>query len=205
MGLIENFLKEYPTISEVYKTFAPGSWGKAQKKKNDLAVKPCITLNMLEDIYGEPDAAKTVVLNNFVGVYSMGMNREIMNRQTADTAADLFVARYGKECTMYALMIYFSGYLMDYKGTYANYDVQDILGQFSKKFIPWWRQRQGMGNKPVQEKPREGPKGVEGLKDYLKLKLARGEDLRSGGLWDNGFVTEAMVQEIEAYAASGAF
>lgn len=205
METAEEFLRHFPTISNVYDYFAPQNWGKVQKRKDELAVARCVTLGQLDDVYGVEEAAKTVVFNNLVGVYSMGMNRELMNKQTADTAADLFVARYGGECTMFAMMIYFSGYLMDYKGTYANYDVQDILGQFSKKFLPWWRQKQGMSKKPAPEPVREGPKGAEGLKDYLMMKLARGEDLRSGGLWDHGFITEETVREIETYAASGAF
>lgn len=200
------FMKDYPNISFVYEAFAPSQWGKTQRMKEELAVKPCITLGQLDDLYDVPGAAKMVVKANLGGVYSLGMNREMMNQQTADMAADLFVARYGNECTMYGVMIYFSGYLMDYKGTYMNYDVQDILLQFTKKFLPWYRVRQGKKEVKVEEVP-SGPCGLDGLMVYLRMKYNRNENLREGGLWDNGFVTEEMVTkvEIEMKDADGPF
>lgn len=190
-------MKEYPTISMVYESFAPLNWGKAQRYKNDYAKKSCVTLAVLDDIYEVPGAAKMVVKANLVGVYSLGMNRELMNQQVADMAADLFVARYGNECTLYGLMIYFSGYLMDYKGTYLNYDVQDILLQFSKKFLPWWRSKQ-VNEVKKEPEVKSGPVGFDGLMVYLRKKYASGENLREGGLWSLGFVTEKMVLDVEA-------
>lgn len=197
MDIAEKFLNAYPTISAVYDNFAPLKWGQAQRMKDDLAAKECITLGMLDTVYGVQGAAKMVVKVNLGGIYSLGMNREVMNQQTADMAADLFVARYGNECTMYAMMIYFSGYLMDYKGTYQNYDVQDILLQFSKKFLPWYRLKQGMKEPKQDVKVPEGPCGKDGLMVYLRMKFRRGENLREGGLWDNGFIDEEMVSRIE--------
>jgi len=198
-------MRSYPTISDVYTAFCPKNWGKAQRSKNELAQRPCITLGQLDDLYGVKDAARIVVKENLGGIYSLGMNRETMNQETATTVADLFVARYGGECTMFALMVYFSGYTMDYKGTYANYDVQDILLQFSKKFLPWWRQKQGMAAEPKAVEVPTGPCGMEGLKVYLRDKAYRGEDLRSGGLYARGVVNEALIQEVEAEIAAGVF
>jgi len=204
MEAVESFLKDFPTITKVYEYFAPMNWGKAQKLKNELAVKSCITLGQLDVVYNVEGAAKMVVKVNLGGVYSLGMNRELMNQNTADMVADMFVARYGDECTMYGLMIYFSGYLMDYKGTYANYDVQDILLQFSKKFMPWWRLKQGTPM-AVEKKKDEygGPTGLEGLKCYLRVKYRNGENLREGGLWDHGYVNEELVSQIEAEMRAG--
>lgn len=196
MDIAERFLKDYPTISAVYDSFAPLQWGKAQRMKDDLATRECITLGMLDTVYGVQGAAKMVVKVNLGGIYSLGMNREVMNQQTADMAADLFVARYGNECTLYAMMIYFSGYLMDYKGTYQNYDVQDILLQFSKKFLPWFRMKQGV-KEPKKEKEPTGPCGKDGLMVYLRMKFRNGENLREGGLWDNHFIDEEIVAQIE--------
>ena len=189
----------------MYENFSPKNWGKAQRKKDELAKRQCITLNQLDDIYGVDGAAKLVVKANLGGVYSLGMNREVMNQNTADMASDLFVARFGKDCTMFALMIYFSGYLMDYKGTYSNYDVQDILLQFSKKFLPWFRQKQGVKEMKSGEVMNDGPKGLDGLMVYLMAKKRNGEDLRSGGLYRLGYVTEDIIQDVERKVESGVF
>ena len=211
-------MKDYPTSGNVLMVFAPVNWGKAQKKKDDLAKRDCITLGQLDMVYGEDGLAKMVVKNNLTGVYSMGMNREMMNQQTADITADLFVSRYGNECTMYALMIYFSGYLTDYKSTYLNYDVQDILLQFSKKFRQWWVQKMGTGEKKVEVDVPTGPCGIEGMMVYVKQKYntylqkkAAGDedadeyDLHSGGLYKYGFVTDEIIDRVMIEAEQGIF
>ena len=42
---------------------------------------------------------------------------------------------------MYALMLYFGNYLTEYKSSYGQFDMQDILQMFGKKFLPWWRNK----------------------------------------------------------------
>lgn len=196
--MAEKFLEDFPITNSVMDFFAPKNWGRAQKNKDVWGKMESVSLGQLDAVYGEEGLAKVVVKANLAGIYSMGMNREMMNQQTADVTADLFVARYGYECTPYQMLIYFGGYLTDYKGTYQNYDVQDILMQFSKKFVPWMVQKKGVKEvKEVQKKVAEGPTGTEGLKAYLRIKLAKGENLRDGGLWRFGFINEAIVEEIE--------
>lgn len=113
-------------------------------------------------------------------------------------AADLFIAKYGHECTLYAMMLYFGNYLTEYKASYAQYDVQDILQQFGKKFLPRWRQRLAENEQPQQVKEAAQPVGIDGLKVMIRNRLYNGEtveQLKDGYLYSAGIMTDAMIAE----------
>lgn len=200
---IEEFRQSFPSIGDVYRFFSPSMWGYVQSHKEECATRPCITISQVDDVYGVVGGARWIVKEQITGIYSLGMNREPMNTKAQDLAADLFVSRYGSS-TLYALMVYFSGYLTDYKSSYASYDVQDILQQFGKKFLPQWRTKTGV---PVERVKSDAgrPVGREALLLYLRKKAESGEDLRSGGLYEFGYVTEDTIREVEQQLRDGIF
>lgn len=195
MTLAEKFLQQYPITNDVLQEFVPLNWGRYQKNRERYAKEECLPLGCLDEAYGEDGLARMVVKVNIGGIYSLSVNKIPLNDENLNTVADLFVARHGMECSMWAMMVYFSGYVMDYKGTYAPFDYQDIIMQFSKKFLPWWRQKQGVKKQPEKVEVRQGPVGHEGLIYFLIEKYQRGEDLRTGGLWDNHFIGEKDIEE----------
>lgn len=96
-------------------------------------------LKHLDSVYNHNGLAKLVVKNNMVGVYSASAATYAYKDDMMNIAAEMFVAKYGGEINLYAMLLYFANYLLEYKGTYKEFDMQDILQQCGKKFLPWWR------------------------------------------------------------------
>lgn len=144
-----------------------------------------------------------------VGIYSMSTAREAMNTQAANLAAELFIAKYGNQCTLYALMVYFANYLTEYKGSYAPFDVQDILMQFSKKFLPSWRQRLAGVSEPNDAEDADNePKGIDALYLMLRNRIREGEteeQLKRGYLYNSGIITDTMIAKAKQDVEDGIF
>ena len=101
----------------------------------ECATQPCITLAMVDALYDKEGTIQTlamvdalydkegtiqrIVRGMFTGMYSLTTSREPLNQQASDMAADLFIAKYGHECTLYAMMHYFGNYLTEYKASYC--------------------------------------------------------------------------------------
>lgn len=130
-----------------------------------------------------------------------------MPYEAANNAAALFVAKYGNQCTLYGVMLYFGNYSTEYKSSFAQFDVQDVLQQFSKKFLPWWQSRLGreQNSKATIKDDDTRPRGIEALKIYIKRTLSEGGDIRAGGLYRQGQITEALIAECEKEIREGVF
>ncbi len=101
---------------------------------------------------------------------------------------------------MYALIVYFAQYLTEYKASFAQFDVQDILLQFSKKFLPWWRGRLAeVKNIAPQQQRAETDPIAERNAYLLEEYIANGYDVRQSGLYAYGFITEDEVKELEQW------
>lgn len=164
----------------------------------DCATNPCITLAQTDAVYEDDGTAQRIVRSMFIGIYGMTTAREPYNKEACDMAADLFIAKYGHECTLYAMMLYFGNYLTEYKASYAQYDVQDILQQFGKKFLPRWRQSLAENDQPQQQASEQQPHGIEAVKVMLRNRLYNGEtveQLKGGYLYTAGIVTDEMLTE----------
>ena len=116
----------------------------------------------------------------------------------------MFVAKYGGYCTLYDTMLYFANYLLEFKQSFSAFDIQDILQQFSKKYLPWRRQRV----RPEEDQQQQ-TKGIT-LAEMVYKWVADGrtdDDFREGGLYQSGIITDAMIQATRAEyqkAADGA-
>ena len=145
-----------------------------------------------------------IVRNQFVGVYSMCTAKDPYNTNSLEIAADLFIAKYGKQCTMYAMMMYFGNYITEYKSSFAQFDMQDILQQFGKKFLPWWNsQQEDPSQYKEQNQLESGLTGRYALVQLLASRLQNGEtldDLRNSNLFKLGFCKEEDLAEIQKIA-----
>ena len=190
-------MTHFPTVETLLRFFSPARWGYCVMHATECATQPCITLAMVDALYDKEGTIQRIVRGMFTGIYSLTTSREPLNQQASDMAADLFIAKYGHECTLYAMMHYFGNYLTEYKASYAQYDVQDILRQFGK-FLPRWRQRLAENDQPQQVKEAAQPVGIEGLKVMIRNRLYNGEtleQLKGGYLYTAGIVTDEMLTE----------
>ena len=203
---INGFMAKFPSVEKLYRFFAPANLPYAIAHEQDCVTSPCITLNRVDEAYQTQGCAQTIIRNLIVGVYSMSTAREPMQQDAANNAAGLFVAKFGNECTLYGAMLYFGNYLTEYKSTFAQFDVQDILQQYGKKFVPWWRSRLSrVANEEPRTKAINGPQGKEGLKMYIRTEINKGRDLKGGYLYQSGIITDAMIQQAETEIKNGVF
>lgn len=190
------FMEKFPRVENLYGFFAPHYWGYALQHLDECTTMPCITLGHVDDLYGKSGIAKTIVKTQIVGVYSLTTARDSLNSTTAELAAELFLANYGYQCTLYGMMIFFSKYATDWKETKSSFDVQDVLKQFRAKFLPWWCS-QIPEEKVVEEQDDGKPKGVDALRCVIRQWLEDGENPRDHDLYKIGYIDEKVLREVE--------
>ena len=193
---IEAFRGHFDTTQKLFNVFAPSNWGYMISHLDECLKSPCVTLSQVDAVYCD-GVAKQIVRNQIAGVYSLCTARDQYNSSGIDMAADIFIAKYGHECTLYAMMVYFGNYMTEYKQSYAQFDIQDILQQFGKKFLPWWRQRL----EPERPKTETTAKltGMDALYRMLADRLLDGQtldDIRQCSLFRWGFVKEEDLPKI---------
>ena len=194
----QRFKEKFPDIYKVYAFFAPATYGRALANIDKCLTEPSILLADVDSLYSTSGAAKTIISNQFVGLYSLSTAKESFNRSSADLAADIFLGKYGTICSMYALIVYFAQYLTEYKASFAQFDVQDILLQFSKKFLPWWRGRLAeVKNIPTQPQRMETDPIAERNAYLLEEYTQNGLDIRQSGLYAYGLISESEVKQLE--------
>lgn len=189
----------------MYRFFAPVNLAYAIAHEQECVTEPCITLNRVDEAYNTQGCAQTIIRTLIVGVYSMSTAREPLQQDAANNAAALFVAKFGNECTLYGAMLYFGNYLTEYKASYAQFDVQDILQQFGKKFVSWWRSRLSRAANESTHKAISGPRGDEALRLYIRKELTEGRDFTGGYLYQSGIITDAMIQQEQKNIKDGVF
>lgn len=153
---------------------------------------PCITLNQVDGLYDTLGAATNIVKGHIIGIFGLSTAREQINEQAANLAAEMFCAKYGGYCTLYDTMLYFANYLLEFKQSFSAFDIQDILQQFSKKYLPWKRARV----QPEEEQTTR-EKGIT-LEEMVYNWVAEGrtdEDFKQGGLYKIGQITDEMIKE----------
>lgn len=193
---IDAFRKHFDTSQKLFSVFSPSNWGYMISRLDNCLHSPCVTLAQADAVY-QAGVAKQIVRNQIAGIYSLCTARDQYNSNGIDMAADLFIAKYGHECTLYAMMIYFGNYMTEYKQSFAQFDIQDILQQFGKRFLPWWRMRQ----EPERPKAESTGKltGTDALYRMLADRLLEGQtldDIRQCSLFKWGFVKEEDLPRI---------
>ena len=165
-------------------------WSHALMHIDECLTYPCISLAQVDDAYNAPGTAKNIVRGHLIGIYSLSTAREKYNEQAADLASNLFMAKHGKLCTLYDTMLYFGDYLMTYKQSLSAYDVQDILLQFGRRYLPWKRSR-------VLPEQEQQSKGIT-IEEMVYRWVAGGrtdEDFHeNSGLYRQGNITDKMIQ-----------
>lgn len=156
-------------------------------------------LKHLDMVYNHKGLAKQVVKNNMIGVYSASSATYQYKDDVMNMVADMFIAKYGGELNLYAMMLYFANYLLEYKGTYKEFDMQDVLQQCGKKFLPWWRSKvQSYQPQTDNEEEKYQLKGRDAKIWMLAQRLKEGQtvdDLRKCNLYSLSLNSDLAVTE----------
>ena len=189
---VEAFKSDFPTAAAIADFFAAKNWPIALEYASQMLRRTSIPLADLDEAYQTDGIALQIVKAQFVGLHQISGSREPAPK-SADLAAKMFIGKYGQTCTPFDLMVYFANYPLDYKTTFAMFDVQDILAQYAKKYLAWKRnQRQ---EQPEQPEPQANSDAIT-IDQLLLLWLAEGrtvEQIKQGGLYRYGMITDGMI------------
>ena len=201
---IDRFKRMFPFEENVLGFFSPTKWSASLKHSDKSLLCPAVTLNLVDTMYHEP-IAEQIVYNNLVGLFSIAKPNEPINQQSCRLAASMFVARLGQELCLFGMLHYFASYLTDYKTTYSQLDLQDVMRQCAKAYLPRWRDRLGAAERKAEpaepEKPAEEGKitGQAALFQYLRDEyVANGWDLHLTVFYRTGRLTEDDIAYIES-------
>ena len=203
------FLKKFPALDKVYEAFGPGSWRYALEHIDKTVNTLAPSLNRLNLIYNTKDADMALFAKHFLGYYLMveRSGRELA-KDTCKNIADIFLGRNGAECTPVKLLCYFANY-PDFKESFREFDPEDIIIQYNKKFKDWWGNQVAKYGNTTMEDPKSNdsqPNGLDGLKATVRQWIEQDEDPRQHDLYKVfHIVSDEMIAEIEKEVAIGVF
>lgn len=189
-------MRKFPTSSSLGDFYNPKNWGLCLTYQSQILTEPCIYLCDVDKAYGK-GSATNIVQKQYIGQYQLSTVKEPFSEETASVAASLFVATYGDKCTLNLMMLYFGRYMTHYKGSYYQFDSTDILRQYGAKFLPWYQSQTTEEEQQEQPQRTHAPRGLEARDIYIKDCIRNGIEVRDGGLYRFGFVTEWELQHLE--------
>ena len=192
------FFQKFATSGDVLRTFSPDNWGTFLKEQERCITAPKVSLVDVAEHYGE-ETAKELIKQQFFGLLRLCSAKEWTTRG-AEAATGLFLSLYGPRITPYALVLYFALYPAKFKDTFREYDTQDILKQCGK-FLEWWATQQ-----PHAEEEQQQARGdAITINELVFVWLSEGrtiEQIKQGGLYRFGMITDAMIAEAQKQLTS---
>lgn len=196
-GRKEEFMRRFPTAQNLKKSFDPTRLGFYLSEKSRCLTEYSPNLQQIDDIYGK-GVSVDLLTELYLSTYRLSTIKEPFTQETATQAASLFFGSYRKTCNLYQMMLYFSMYPTTFKSSYFQFDTTDILRQYGAKFLPWYQSQTTDEEQEQQVQTRQTePRGIDARNIYLKEQMRNGKDIRQGGLYLFGFVTEEEVQQLE--------
>ena len=195
----EAFLLIFPSERDVLAYFAPVKWAAAIANADKCTTYPNMTLQLLDLTYSEGTSAR-LVENNIRGIFSLARPHEPINDTAVGHVSQMFVAKYGTELSVFSVLLYFAKYLTDYKSSYGQFDLVDVLRQCGKLFVPKWRDRLGR-LREREDKLSEGfcEVGIAALYTYLRREyVAKGIDIRTSPVVMLSSLSEKDLRFIES-------
>ena len=198
------FFRNFDTKEKLLRTFAPSMWSYFMQRQGQCFTAPEMMLGDVDEYYGT-GVALELLRNQMVGVYTISTAKTIYDSQAMNIAADIFISKYGQQCSMYALMLYFGNYLTEYKSSYGQFDMQDILQMFGKKFLPWWRSKVVPFEVPEEKKDdnETGLRGTEAKIWMIAQRIKNGqttEDVKRCTLYKYGWLTDEEIEQAKQLA-----
>lgn len=190
-------MRKFPTAQALKKSFSPARLGFYLSDKERCCREYAPSLMQVDSIYGK-GTATDLLTDMYLSVYRLSTIKEPFTIETANQAASLFLGSYRKTCNLYQMMLYFAMYPTMFKSSYFQFDTTDILRQYGAKFLPWYQSQTTDEEEPQRPVARPSePVGLEARDIYLREQIRNGADIRQGGLYRFGFVTEWELQQLE--------
>ena len=194
------FLKRFPTLDNVFEAFGPNNW-KYALEHVDKAVKVVApSMNRLNIIYKTIDADVTLFLKHLVSYYLLvERSGKELSKDTCMGAAAIFLGNNGFECTPVKLLCYFANYPY-LKESYREFDPEDIIVQYNKRFIEWWgiQMTKFCYKTETHLTDDKEPCGLEAIKLTIRRWIEQGEDPRHHALFKmSRYVSDDMIAEVE--------
>lgn len=189
-------MRVFPTAEKLYRFFDSSYWGYCLSLQDKCLAAPCIKLCQVDHCYGTNGIATNIIVNQCLGLYKLSAAKEAFTTDAARVAAELFLGMYGDRCNLYEMMIYFARYPMVYKSTFYQFDVEDILKQYGAQCLPWLMSKSRTEDDGVVEDART-IRGIEAHNIWVENYIRNGGDIRQGGLYRFGFLTEEEVVQHE--------
>lgn len=207
MEAISSFKQRYPTADSVSRAFEPSNckYFMDDTTQERYLSKPCIRLAELDKAYGKPELAEQIVRQHVRTVYGMSGSRYQPDEQMVAMTAGRFVAKYGRTCTLYDMMVFFANFGSDFRTTWSTFDYNDIIKGFKERFEPWAATKRGW--EPAQPEPQttySGNTGKRALREYVHRKVdnlgggQRGIDAfcRQSGMCQTGMLNREGVARL---------
>ena len=192
-------------MENVYKAFGPESCRYALENINKAVNAVAPSLSRLNLLYGTEYADVTLFIKHFVNYYLIvDRSDKRLDENVCMSVAAIFLGRYGNECTPVKLLCYFANYC-EFKDSFREFDSEDIIIQYNKKFRTWWgHQVERYSN--ITQQPQTidtNPCGINALKLTVRKWIEDGEDPRTHDLYKYHIVTDEMIEEVEKNITSG--
>lgn len=201
MEVITSFKQRYPTADSVRRDFDPANCKSFMDDtiQERYLSKPCIRLGELASAYGNPDLGELLIRQHIRTVYAMSGSRFQPDEQMIAMTAGRFVAKFGRTCTLYDMMVFFANFGSDFRTTWSTFDYNDIIKGYKEKFEPWAATKRGW--EPESRKEQQvcaGSTGIRALREYIHGqvdKLGGGEKginafCESSGMFQSGWITK---------------
>ena len=202
------FIHRFPTLNKVYKAFGPDSWRYALENIDKAVQTVAPSLNRLNFMYGTEEADVTLFMKHYVSYYLMvERSGKELGKDVCTNVAAIFLGRNGAECTPVKLLCYFANY-PDFKESYREFDPEDIIIQYNKKFKEWWGNQIAKYCNATDEPQGNAtkPGGLDGLKVIVRRWIEQGDDPRQHNLYKVfHIVGDEMIAEIKKEIAMGLF
>lgn len=160
---------------------------------------PQVTLSQIDSIYQTKGLAEYFATLLFTAIYAQGNGGVSCNQEVAKMQAGLFLAEYGRECSMFDYMLYMGTYRSKYKPDYiSNGDLSDIIKRFPEYMKHKGNIMEAHKQQPKTETRTSNNKlvGKAALEYYLRKAAERGDNLLEGGLVAFGMVTREHAKEV---------
>lgn len=200
----------FPNLQYLQNKFQPLNCCKVMAKEVEAITKwPQVTLSQIDDIYQTNDLAEYFAKLLFSTIYAQGNSGATnCNQSVVNMQAGLFLAQYGRQCTMFDYMLYMGTYRSKYKPDYvSNGDLSDIIKRF-----PDYLKHKGSIMEAHKPQPKtetrtseKEPVGIAGLEVYLIKAAKRGDNLFESALLGLGVFTKEHAQELMDKYAPQAF
>lgn len=190
--------------------FQPQNCCKAIAKEVEAVTKwPQVTLAQIDDIYQTNDLAEYFAKLLFSTIYAQGNSGTTScNQSVVNMQAGLFLAQYGRQCTMFDYMLYMGTYRSKYKPDYvSNGDLSDIIKRFPdylkhKASVYDAHKSQPQTETRTSEKE---PVGIAGLEVAMIRRVKEVVNLFDSAWYRLHLVTKEHAQELMDKYAPQAF